>query len=109
MEKDKEEQQIKLLEFMGWVEDEPWLNGRRCFIREDSNCGWEFDSLPNYVEDLNAIHEVEKQLTKDEFMLYNGHLGCSGEYGNWWNKNLSHASASQRVEQLLKIINLRKQ
>ena len=95
-------------------------------------CGWEFPSslvestrgwygipprkhkemaeeptrIPYYTEDLNLMHEAEKTLTSEQFMDYNGHVGCSREYGDWWNKNLSHASPSVRAKAFLRILDL---
>ena len=60
----EEQQQIAILKAMGWTETEPWLDGRRCFERADSNSGWNFDDLPDYLNDLNAMHEAEKMLRK---------------------------------------------
>ena len=60
-----EEQRVAIPEACGWRETEAWLDGRRCFERADSNAGWDFDSLPNYLNDLNAMHEAEKCLPND--------------------------------------------
>ena len=67
-----EQQLIAIAEACGWKETEAWLDGRRCFERADSNAGWDFDSLPDYLDDLNAMHEAEKTLTDkahEEFRL----------------------------------------
>jgi len=68
-----------------WPKVEPSLKG---FIKY----------LPNYPSDLNAMHDAEKAMNDEELMDYHGKLGCSKEFGDWWNKNLAHASARQRAE-----------
>ena len=87
---------------MGWTEDESWLDGRRCFIRADSNSGWNFDDLPDYLNDLNAMHEAEKTLHTDGG-LWGAYCGYLVKDGSWFNT--VHATASQRAEAFLKAIN----
>ena len=100
-----EEQRVAIAEACGWTETEAWLDGRRCFERADSNAGWDFDSLPDYINDLNAMHEAEKVLIGDE--PENSELWCD------FQTNLViacpaylsyHATASQRAEAFLRTI-----
>jgi len=42
---------------VGFTEEEPWLNGRRCWVHIDHpNVGLE--SIPDFCNDLNAMHEA---------------------------------------------------
>jgi hypothetical protein len=96
----EEEQQIAILKAMGWTEDEPWLDGRRCFVRADSNAGWDFNDLPDYLNDLNAMHEAEKWLIEDDQHAYGCYcIDLQEEYGN-----TVHLTAVQRAEAFLKTI-----
>ena len=65
-----EQQRIAILEVMGWTGTEPWLDGRRCFERADSNAGWDLDNLPDPPNDLNAMHEAVKMLNHDQRNRY---------------------------------------
>jgi hypothetical protein len=102
-----EEQRIAIAKACGY---------RNIALREDPDEGFDplltgfkndnqFDEqIPDYLNSLNAMHEAEKTLSDDQFMDYHGNLGCLGDYGLWWNKNLTHATASKRAEAFLKTI-----
>ena len=102
-----EEQRVAIAEACGWTETEAWLDGRRCFERADSNAGWDFDSLPDYINDLNALHDAESILNADQMVSYDYHLdrvvgngrqGLNIEYFLW------SATAAQRAEAFLRTI-----
>lgn len=57
-------------------------------------------ALPNYCADLNTMHEAEKTLNKDQFMLYCDNLWPLGN-GVW---EAIHATASQRAEAFVKAL-----
>jgi len=99
-----EEQQIAILKAMGWTEDEPWLDGRRCFVRADSNSGWDFNDLPDYINDLNAMHEAEKILNTPIHMQKNAWNNYKGILEDVTKGSSFHATASQRAEAFLKTI-----
>ena len=83
--------------------------------------GWEFayqfvirptgelvthSSIPDYLSDLNAMHEAEKVLTHDQHIDYMEWLGlCSDDYGHkvW---NYVHATAAERCEAFLRTLGL---
>jgi len=98
-----EQQQIAILKAMGWTEDEPWLDGRRCFVRADSNSGWDFNDLPDYLNDLNAMHEAEKVLLISSFMweTYSEILATISDCNEY---EPFAATATQRAKALLKTI-----
>ena len=97
-----EEQQIAILKEMGWTETESWLDGRRCFERADSNSGWNFDDLPDYLNDLNAMHEAEKILNLHQQLRYQIELGGYMADNDYWS--LYHSTAAKRAEAFLKTI-----
>lgn len=67
-----------------------------------------FGDLPNYLNDLNAMHEAEKTLVLQHQILYQGWLGkitgnkCPALFGQ------IHATARQRAEAFVKTLNLKK-
>jgi hypothetical protein len=91
-------QRIAIAEACGWKETEAWLDGRRCFERADINAGWDFDSLPDYLNDLNAMHEAEKVLTTAQTTTMSQYL--HRRLGMLWG----FATASQRAEAFLRTI-----
>jgi hypothetical protein len=64
-----------------------------------------FAVLPNYPDDLNAMHEAEKVLQESSWDDYVAYL-----YGaNPDEKNLIHATASMKAEAFLRTLNLWKE
>jgi len=62
--------------------------------------------LPNWPEDLNACHEMEKALTKREWWVYRSELdtmswGIATRHYAWQGDSI-HASAEQRCIAFLK-------
>ena len=62
----------------------------------------EFCDVPNYLNDLNAMHKAESFLMDDDPHAY-GCYGCNlyEEYGN-----TVHLTAAQRAEAFLRTLNL---
>lgn len=66
--------------------------------------------IPNYLNDLNAMHEVEKVLTQDQMIDYSRHVGKSvtshlpASRAAWMDFQLINATASQRAEAFLRTI-----
>ena len=69
--------------------------------------GWhdnQIHGLPDYLNDLNAIHAAEKTLTHEQRIDHMEWLGmCSDDYGHkvW---AYVHATAEQRAEAFLRTI-----
>lgn len=59
-----------------------------------------FSFLPNYCNDLNAMHEAEKVLTFKQIAVYCDLL-TPPEYGVWWK---IHTTARQRAEAFLRTL-----
>ena len=75
-----------------------WLNDRGIKF-------YNTDGFPNYVNDLNAMHEAEKVLTWEQRAKYCDSLAqYSHSLTEYWY--CSHATATQRAEAFLKIFNL---
>jgi hypothetical protein len=89
-----------IAEACGWKEVEPWLNGDRCFELNQSVCGYRIEDLPDYCNCLNAMHEAEKVLTREQIDVFCERLNPR-DYGVWWG---IHATARQRAEAFLKTI-----
>lgn len=67
-------------------------------------------NVPDYPNDLNAMHEAEKTLTNDEwddkFYHWLGFVVSGGQEEQlWqWRKMIVHATAAQRAEAFLRTI-----
>ena len=87
-----EAQQIAIKEACGWRPDSRglgWLSPQGCY-----------DPEPNYLNDLNAMHEAEKVLNQEQkedyfFIIFNF-------YGNW--PKAIQATAAQRARAFLRVI-----
>lgn len=63
-------------------------------------------SVPDYLNDLNAMHEAEKVLSRGQlhrYMLNMQEVKGIGGNNHWLN---FHATAAQRAEAFLKTLNL---
>jgi hypothetical protein len=82
-------------------------------------CGWKTEyrdaissvtALPNYLNDLNAMHEAEKVLTHDQMIDYSRHVGklvtshLPASRAAWMDFKLINSTASQRAEAFLRTI-----
>lgn len=102
-----EAQQVAIAQAFGW---------RKCIFSD--RYGTAFGSppgealtyrekLPDYLTDLNAMHEAERILTPEQRVPYADALAkvCRigiSENGTWWT--LATATAAQRAEALLRTI-----
>jgi hypothetical protein len=95
-----EAQKIAIAEACGWI----W-HGDASWTKDPNNFYWKKDhlnyrTLPDYLNDLNAMHEAEKVLNEKQDHIMNDTLWdmCEGR------KYLWHATASQRAEAFLRTI-----
>jgi len=81
-----------------------------------------FGDLPDYLNDLNAMHEAEKMLTPQQWCGYLGHLATLGGFDRdiqTYDKDggftadfvmlfrtMAHATAAQRAEAFIRTLNL---
>lgn len=115
---DKTQQRIKIAEACGYTEvkpiystykfergdaTEPKLIGIMGKFPDPTNCQpW----LPDYLNDLNAMHEAEKVLTKDQDLQY--HLAltkiCTGYGVPEFLGSAIRATAAQRAKAFLRTL-----
>lgn len=103
-----EAQRITIAEACGWRLD-PMVSldmkevAIMCWIRP-GNSDWQTEKLPDYLNDLNAMHEAEKVLTPRQQLYYQVFLqkliglpkpGCF---------DLIHATAQQKAQAFLQAI-----
>ena len=68
--------------------------------------------LPDYLNDLNACHEMEKVLTQDQMIDYSRHVGklvtshLPASRAAWMDFKLINATAAQRAEAFLLTLGL---
>lgn len=102
-----EAQRIVIAKVCGWE----WMAGEAS-DNHPSYYGWGkdgvgFRQLPDYLTDLNAMHEAEKVLNKTLRLFYQSRLmklqKADLVAGFWF---LIHATAAQRAEAFLKTLNL---
>jgi hypothetical protein len=114
-----EQQRIKIAEACGWkrVTDghyESWVSPEG--YEYQVMFGWQTykdgtDILPDYLNDLNAMHEAEKTLDDDLDLDYSENIEIAT--GARWGANNSYdmskyrsATAAQRAEAFLRALNL---
>ena len=111
-----EQQRIAIAEACGWVREysdvptwdtslKSYKPVRTMLFMRKEKC-FRAENLPDYLNDLNAMHEAEKNLNLKQQMLYQGMIGkvtgnkCPALFGQ------IHATAAQRAEAFLKTLNL---
>ncbi len=71
---------------------------------------WECsDAIPDYLNDLNAMHEAEKTLTMEQGWKYLNQIALlqdSKDASDFMNHFCWHSPAAQRAEAFLKTLNL---
>jgi hypothetical protein len=68
-----------------------------------------FLNIPDYLNDLNAMHEAEKILTHDQADSFTEFLWSQNADNVLVDSYIWHATAAQRAEALLKALNLWKE
>jgi len=97
-----EAQRIAIAEACGWehIISHPDGTTGKCPIRKV------FYHLPNYLNDLNAMHEAEKHLLKNDALLWHRYAAyLDSDYVN--QPYTVGATAAQRAEAFLRTINKR--
>jgi hypothetical protein len=102
-----EQQRIVIAEACGWkncrVES---IAGQTRLLGKwplDSTSSDGFSVPPDYLNDLNAMHDAEKTLTNSQWVEYGGQLRVLCDRAEIWS---IHATASQRAEAFLKTLDL---
>ena len=101
----EEQQRIAIAEFRGWTEI-----SIRCMWGlppGEFDCGTEdcLKHLPDYLNDLNAMHEAEKMLDANQRTTYRAHLACMfTDHPDDGMRFAITATAAQRSEAFLRTI-----
>jgi hypothetical protein len=108
----KEQQRIAIAEACGWE----WKNSKDGGVKFWSNgdifYAWKDTELPDYLNDLNAMHEAINTLDQIQMMeFYNNHIYdvvCNNRtsYSGMDHANVCNATAAQRAEAFLKTLGL---
>ena len=102
-----EHQRVAIAEACGWTEIEPCTCCDGVSRAYEPTPGAHKKHLPDFYNDLNAMHEAENILNADQMVSYDYHLdrvvgngrqGLNIEYFLW------SATASQRAEAFLRTI-----
>lgn len=104
-------QQIAIAEARGWtyvrsVADRNPDNDRMSYLAGSLRSNkWDEWEVPDYPNDLNAMHDAEKMLTDDQLIDYAEWLGvCFDENPSKACVVLLRANATQRAEAFLRTI-----
>lgn len=123
-----ERQRIVIAEACGWtqcqprasVTDTPWISGinpepakivavveRDGTHRAARESDYGFETLPDYPNDLNAMHDAERVLLPLHWPAYLSYLSArTGDGTLHTEKRLCHAAAARRAEAFLRTLNL---
>ena len=103
-----EQKRIAIAEACGWIKRTPWTNSqgwqvheweKSGMVTEDGLSGHLEDELPDYLDDLNAMHEAEKTLDYNQMNSYqNYELSRFVKNEGAW---LCRATAAQRADAFL--------
>lgn len=123
-----EEQNKAIAAYLGWTEFEIYEDNAgppiHCAyspptIGFSKSGDWEYlkpkdkKAFPNYTRDLNAMHEAEKVLLEAQWSEYRDELRTvvlgSVRMVSQWTKADLHATAAQRCEAFLRVLNLWKE
>ena len=97
-----EAQRIAITEACGWTDIKTGPYDGLPFGRRKSH---QLEVIPDYLNDLNAMHEAEKLLTQwEELVSYHSWLGYCGGNSTIEVHNCIHATAAQRAEAFLRTI-----
>lgn len=96
----EEEMRIAIAEKCGWYGiNKDCLDDCVCFNSQKVM----YEGVPNYPKDLNAMHEAEKVMSKDQFEQYRETL--SDMLGDECRIGLGfHATALQRAEAFCRVV-----
>jgi hypothetical protein len=120
MQMTKEQKRIKIAEACGLqVIDVPFIPSQTksagCVFTDAARTAWRkcfpnscgVHGIPDYFNDLNAMHEAEKTLRPRQRDEYNENLETLvGPQDGWQSLYMWHATAAQRAESFLKTLNL---
>ena len=104
----EEEQRIAIAEACGWTEIEPCTCCDGVSRGYTPTPGAHKKHLPDYLNDLNAMHCAEEMLTDDQWVEYRENIRTvvlgPVRYVSQWCKADIHSTARQRAEAFLRTI-----
>jgi hypothetical protein len=95
---------ITIAKVCGFYQEEPWSNGSECWGHKDCPPHVGFEEIPDYCNDLNAMHEAEKILNDESHADYACELVKTIRQNGEWFESVS-ATAAKRAEAFLRTIN----
>ena len=106
-----EQQRVAIAQACGWkTQVESWPKGNKTtWLDPSANqvCGQTFP--PDYLNDLNAMHEAEKALTWQQHLTFRKQLWdlvITLGPEDTWDRQFISATAAQRAEAFLRTLNL---
>jgi len=105
-----EQQRIAIAEACGWTQIEPCTCCDGVSRGYQPTPGAHKKHLPDYLNDLNAMHEAEKGLTYEQAEEFVEQLYLADQKNNLaenpppWRFNVASATAAQRAEAFLRTI-----
>ncbi len=105
-----EEQRVAIAQWCGWTTRESKLAGGFVGMPPGSTSKEDIRRVPDFPNDLNAMHEAEAKLSNDDaddkFYHWLGFVVSEGQTEQLWQyrKAIVHATAVQRAEALLRTI-----
>ena len=111
----EEEQRIAIAEACGWKRSDlrpSWCHPDNWSMAKNGSYEvWvSRDKLPDYLNDLNAMHDAEEMLTQDQMIDYSRHVGklvtihLPASRAAWMDFKLINSTASQRAGAFLRTI-----
>lgn len=100
-----EQQRIAIAEACGWTDIKRGPYDGLPFGRYKTH---QLEGVPDFLKDLNAMHDAEKVLTDEQWPIYRDEirlvvLGPIRMVSDWCKSDI-HATASQRAEAFLRTI-----
>lgn len=103
----QEQKRIKIAEACGWKRGIEGFYFKEGCIAADGLSLHTEDELPDYFNDLNAMHEAEKILHRDQCEQYDNALHEQSSEGEWLSSSWAwNASEAQRAEAFGKALGL---
>ena len=94
-----EQQRIAIAEACGWTRI-GWNGVYQDWLGDRPNEDRDTYPIPDYLNDLNAMHEAEKVLNNEQWVAYGRELNRLGVFP------MVHATASQRAEAFLRTLGI---
>jgi len=92
------EKRIKVAEFDGWTDLNSESMGDLSALSKVTDSA-ERVLVPDYLNDLNACHEMEKGMTEEQLKTFHSNLSIEGHCDyRFYDSDICHATARQRCK-----------